>query len=155
MNWKKSAPWLIALTADLVILDSVLKYFALRQLPEEGSLLHPGIFALAIHRNPGIAFDLEFSMPIIIILSIIIGGILAYIGIKNFKDRPKVSVFAFAVVLGATGNLLDRIIHGFTVDYIVILGRSVINLADLVIVAGVIGLLVSMKQKPRDPEIHR
>jgi len=144
VNWKKSAPWLIIITISLVILDSVLKFLALNKLPEEGSLLHPGFLTLALHKNPGIAFDLRLSMPIILIFSIFIGLILTYVGFKNLKKQPQVAVYTFMIIIGALGNLFDRIVYGFTVDYILILGRSVINIADLIIVFGMVGLLISM-----------
>jgi len=37
--------------------------------------------------------------------------------------------------------LIDRFVNGFTTDYIIIFSRSVINLSDVLIVAGIIALL--------------
>ena len=57
------------------------------------------------------------------------------------------SVLAVTVILGAVGNLADRIINGFTTDYILLFGHSAINLADLLIIFGILGILWYTRNK--------
>ena len=58
---------------------------------------------------------------------------------------------ALIVIIGALGNIFDRLTYGFTIDYIIILNRLAINLSDIIIIIGVLGLL-TISQKGKDFE---
>jgi len=136
---------LILLGVSAVVLaDEWFKSWALVHLPAEGTV-PAGLLALIIHKNPGIAFDLPFKMPLIIAISLFIGAFLIRLAWTSRYSRPNASVFALMVVLGALGNLYDRVAYGFTVDYLMISGRLAVNLCDGIIIAGVVGLLFSGK----------
>jgi signal peptidase II len=138
----------------IVLVDEWMKYLALKRLPDEGSLVDPGIVDFAIHRNVGIAFDLPFKMPIIILVSIVIGYFLFKVIRKNFVNHPDIATASAMIIIGALGNLYDRIVYAFTVDYIIILGRLAINLSDMVIVSGVIWLLMASRRSKKHHRIH-
>lgn len=144
--------WLLVLVALVVIGDEWLKYQALQRLPDEGSLVDPGALALAIHKNWGLAFDLPFRLEIIVLFSIVIGIGLLHIAYTNRHRRPDITFATLMIVLGALGNLYDRIVYGFTVDYLILFARSAINLSDLVIVSGVVLLLVSSRRPRKSPQ---
>lgn len=141
--------WHLFPIAGLVVVDEWLKYLGLQRLPEEGSLIDPGIIEFAIHKNLGVAFNIPFRLEFIILVSILIGLGLIHIAYKNRRNQPEITFACAVIVLGALGNLYDRIVYGFTVDYIIFFARSAINLSDLVIVAGVIMLLLSSRQSRR------
>jgi signal peptidase II len=142
-------------TALLVLVDEWIKYLALERLPSEGDLLNPGILELAIHQNFGIAFNIPFKMPIIIAVSILIGIALIHSGWKNRNLHPDITFSSFLIVLGAIGNLYDRIIYGFTVDYLILFGRSAINISDCIIIAGVILLLFASRRQKKKEQIDK
>lgn len=146
--------WLLIPASVIVLLDEILKNRGLNRLPDEGSLVDPGIINFAIHKNLGIAFDIPFRLEFIIFASILIGLGLLRIALKHWKQDPMISTAAIMIILGALGNLFDRVIYGFTVDYIIILGRSAINLSDLVIISGVLLLLVSSQKESGDRKAH-
>ncbi len=146
--------WLLVPVATIVFLDEWLKYLALQRLPGEGSLVDPGIIAFAIHKNLGVAFDIPFRLEFIILFSILIGLGLLHIAYKNLRKHPDIALAAAVIILGALGNLYDRIVYGFTVDYIILFARSAINISDVVIVAGVILLLLSSRRTKRRKKIH-
>jgi signal peptidase II len=140
--------WLIP-TILLVLVDEWLKNINLHRLPSEGSLVDPRIVDFAIHKNWGIAFDIPFKLEFVVIISIIIGIVLAKVAYKNFRRHPDIAFASLMIIIGALGNLFDRIYYGFTVDYILILGRSAINLSDLVIILGVVLLLLASRREKR------
>lgn len=146
--------WLLVPVATIVFLDEWLKYLALQRLPGEGSLVDPGIIAFAIHKNLGVAFDIPFRLEFIILFSILIGLGLLHIAYKNLRKHPDIALAAAVIILGALGNLYDRIVYGFTVDYIILFARSAINISDVVIVAGVILLLLSSRRTKGRKKIH-
>ena len=137
--------WFLPLVATLVWADEAIKFRALSTLPSEGDLVDPGIAALAIHKNWGIAFDIPFKMHLIVIVSVLIGIALLWVARKNYQAKPAVAFSAVMIVLGALGNMYDRVAYGFTVDYLILFGRSAINISDIVIVAGVVTLLYASR----------
>ena len=152
MKSRRSILWLLPIVAIFVFADERIKLFALTHFPGEGTVPNPGILQLAIHKNWGIAFDIPFKMPLIVIVSVVISIALAWVAKKNLVSKPSVAVSALMILIGAAGNFYDRLAYGFTVDYIILFGRSAINLSDIVIVAGVISLLYA--SRVRGPHRH-
>ena len=62
---------------------------------------------------------------------------LLYLSIK--KDYIKAWLL-LAIIFGAISNLFDRIKYGYVIDYLDLKYFTVFNLADVMIVGGVIGL---------------
>jgi signal peptidase II len=150
----KQIYWLLIPVTLLVVLDEWLKYQALERLPLEGSLVDPELLSFAIHKNWGIAFDIPFRLELVILISLIIGYELIKTAVKHWQNRPFISFSALMIIAGACGNLYDRITYGFTVDYIILFGRSAINLSDVIIVLGVILLFLSSQKKNASTPIH-
>jgi len=91
----------------------------------------------------------NFRFPFFLIISIIACFIIPYMYIKTPADQ-KLMIYSLPFVLtGALGNLLDRMIYRYVIDfidwYVVIDGKEyhwpTFNVADAAIVAG-IGLMV-------------
>ena len=55
-------------------------------------------------------------------------------------DRMRAGIF-FLILLGAFSNLIDRAFYGATIDYLIFFNRSAVNLADGMIIAGLLGLI--------------
>ncbi|MBI4435753.1 signal peptidase II [Candidatus Uhrbacteria bacterium] len=146
--------WYLLPVAAIVALDEWLKYRGLQRLPDEGSLVDPGLLSFAIHKNWGVAFDIPFRLEFIILVSILIGIGLLHIAYKNRLLHPDITLATGLIILGALGNLYDRVMYGFTVDYLILFGRSAINLSDLVIVGGVVLLLLSSRRTKKHKQIH-
>ena len=138
--------WYLIPVAVIVGIDEWLKAQALQWLPDEGSLVDPSVLLFAIHKNLGVAFDIPFRLEFIILFSAIIGFGLLHIAYKNLRTHPDITLATAIIVLGALGNLYDRVAYGFTVDYIILFARSAINLSDIVIVTGVILLLLCSRR---------
>mgnify|MGYP001600044537 CR=1 FL=1 len=130
-----------------VLFDEWLKSFALRSLPQEINLVEPSFINFAVHKNFGLAFDLPFRLEFVILISMVIGFGLLHAAWKSRNIRPEISFACLTIVLGALGNLFDRVTYGFTVDYIIFFGRSAINFSDAVIVLGILSLLLFSSKK--------
>jgi len=141
--------WLLIPISLLVLLDEWIKYIALQRLPLEGDLLDHGMFALAIHKNFGIAFDIPFKMPLIIFTSLVIGFVLLNIAYKKWNSDPFVSFSSLFIIIASLGNLYDRIVYGFTVDYLIFFGRSALNISDFLIISSVLLLLFTSRQSKK------
>ena len=98
--------------------------------------------------NPGVAFGIPVPAWLIILLTIPIILLLGYLVTMSFAERGAHNVepvqleryalcaTRYALIFaGALSNLIDRVLYGHTVDYILIF-TGVINLADVMIVFG-------------------
>ena len=122
-----------------VLIDWWLKAFAIERLPEIGS--RGRLVDFILHKNEGIAFNIPIPLWIIIPLTVGVCTWLAFLSYQHWNTDRRISVSANVVLLGAIGNLADRVINNFTTDYILLFGRSAINLADILIVTGILSLL--------------
>lgn len=112
-------------------IDVVAKNIALAEkLPN----IHLPFFRLAYFPNPGIAF----SIPLPQTLTLLITGtlIVAFAAFLIKTKEPKLRIALTSALLGAASNFFDRVITGYTTDYIILFSRSAINIADILILAG-------------------
>jgi lipoprotein signal peptidase len=127
------------------LLDRALKRLALSGA--EAAFL-PDLLEFRLFRNPGIAFSLPFSGPLVWVLSVAILAAVSLMAAREFRARRHGLAGAFGLfIFGACSNLFDRVTYGFTVDYLIFFGRSAVNLADGMIVAGALWLVLKGPKK--------
>jgi signal peptidase II len=129
-------------------LDGVLKYVAITNFPSENNPTLSPILALVLHKNPGITFDLPIPFWIIAPVTVAIILWLAHQARSALHTQPRVALGVIAVIIGAIDNFIDRMMNGFTTDYLMFFKTSVINLADLLILFGAITLLLYYRSNP-------
>lgn len=129
----------IIISIILVILDQITKNYAIINLKgKEMVELVPNWLYLTYLENKGAAFGFLNSAPwVFTILSSVFVIAMVFIMLKyrnNFNSSYK--LFFAIIVAGALGNLIDRLRHGYVVDFIFsplggIYNFPVFNLADL------------------------
>lgn len=139
---------IIPCSLALEILDVILKAVALTSLKADSEKLFWPV-DLALHKNLGITGDTLIPLVIVIPLTIIIIGCLVKFVWMRRKINVMQAIGAGVVVIGALGNLIDRIINGFTTDYLIFFRLSAINLSDILIVAGAILVLYYNRDIPQ------
>jgi lipoprotein signal peptidase len=143
--------WRLAAVAIpcLTVLDGFFKYLAIKYLPNDQiQPLNVGI-DLALHKNPGIAFNIPLPLGIVLPITLVALMVFAVIAYKNRLTNILVSLSAVAVMFGATNNGLDRLINGFTTDYIILFRTSAINLSDALIFFGILSLFWYDRRNPQ------
>lgn len=117
-----------------------------------------GFFNLTHMRNPGAAFSFLAQAPewfrqpfFLIVTGIAIVALLFFI--LYAQEEEKLLVVAAASILGgAIGNLIDRLLYGEVIDFLLFYWRDwawpAFNVADSCITLGVIGLLWTSWRKP-------
>lgn len=132
----------------LFCFDQTFKYLA-RTNPEN-ILVWKKIIGWEYYENTGVAFNLPLPNSLVVFATpIIIFGIISFLlkkKNKNFLYSPGTPL----IILGAISNYIDRIIFGFTIDYVRIL-TSIINMADIMIVVGVLFFLLESKKSKIEP----
>lgn len=129
-----------ALGVGSFVLDRSLKAAALG-LDESMGIRDLAEFTL--FRNPGIAFSLPLPNAIFWPAALATLGALLFFFIRQHRRHDtRLTPLLAVVILGALSNLTDRYLTGATIDYLLFFGRSAVNLADAMIVAGVIAILL-------------
>lgn len=109
--------------------------------------------------NTGISFSLLSGSRILIILISLVILVFLYYYMKHFKENKR-NLIAFSFIFGGLlGNLADRIIHGYVIDFLdfYIFGYNfpVFNIADMGICIGVALLLYSIYRGEDNENISR
>lgn len=106
-------------------------------------------FFLTYIRNKGAAWGIFSNNTLILALISLVFLFFLIKYINNETEIKKINAISFGFILGGiAGNLLDRLIRGYVVDFFrfVILGYNypVFNIADVLIVIGVILFIVDL-----------
>ncbi|PIN72236.1 signal peptidase II, partial [Candidatus Woesearchaeota archaeon CG10_big_fil_rev_8_21_14_0_10_45_5] len=97
--------------------------------------------------NSGAAFSMLPGRNILLIwASVIALGAILFFSEKISKDRC-LSIFVGLIAGGILGNLYDRIVYGFVVDFIDLGIWPVFNIADSCITIGAIGLAIILLRR--------
>lgn len=93
-------------------------------------------------KNDGIAFGLDLPMPVILTANIVLLAYVSYLFYEEFNLKSKISQVALAMIIGGgIGNLIDRLMQGYVVDFIFLWSYPAFNLADVYIAFGVLLIL--------------
>jgi signal peptidase II len=130
-----------------VVLDQLVKIAVEMYLPLEQAV--PLLPVLALYRtyNLGVAFSLLSGMEreFIICMRIVIVAFVLWLWRRTAKDRPFAHLGYALIIAGAVGNLIDGIVYGHVVDYVLFHTETwsfaVFNLADSFITIGA-GLVI-------------
>src|SRR3990167_1830628 len=145
--------WGIA--AALALIDQALK-FAIEQLYVLGSSLAVSPFFNLVHtRNTGAAFSFladagGWQRYLFVVIALAVASTLILI---LRRERRWSEALGYSLILGgAVGNLIDRSVRGFVVDYLDFHYQGwhwpAFNLADIAIVGGALLFLVSSLVSP-------
>jgi len=149
MNIKLKIALINIFVLALFAVDRLLKVFFYQISPEREIFVFGHWVKLNLATNSGVAFGLPLNFYVLIVLYAVILVALVWFLMWFYRQR-KVSLILFVclVIAGAFSNLLDRFYFGGVIDYIDVKYYSVFNLADIMIVVGIIGLaLKSFKTK--------
>ncbi|MEK7632944.1 MAG: signal peptidase II [Patescibacteria group bacterium] len=132
----------------LSLIDWATKTFAIERFMDGHSTHIIPFVDFFLHRNPGITFDIP--VPISIVAFVTVGILLFLIdrASASYSSDSAVTLSAIAVIAGATNNLVDRIVHGFTTDYLMFFSTSIINGSDVLIVLGVASIFWYTRHNP-------
>lgn len=133
----------------LVGCDHATKLCAERTLADGPRTVVRGVLDLHYAPNPDIAFSVlrELTIPgkqgliLALTLTATIGTIVAW-AVRARRASLLEHLAWGAIVAGAVGNIIDRATRGYVIDFLKLPHWPVFNVADICVVAGVLGLAI-------------
>lgn len=132
------------ITIVIAAMDQWMKWLIQTRLAPYQSidLLWNGLVSITYVKNPGAAFSIMQSYPVLLAIIAAAVFVLVWLNRRQLADYPRIIQFGVAVALGgALGNFIDRVRLGYVVDFIAVYIWPVFNVADVAIVCGV-GLII-------------
>lgn len=135
----------LAVIVLLTVIDQLTKYAAVMTVKENGpkEFLF-GLFQFRYVENTGAAFSsfADNTVVLTVITAVILAGCLILLLSKKIKSKF-MNVCLLLVISGGLGNLIDRIVNGFVVDFIepLFVNFAVFNFADCCITVGAIFMI--------------
>lgn len=135
-------------TLIFIICDQLIKILITNTLVEYQYIdVIKNIFTITHVHNTGAAFSiLSNNVPLLISISLIALVLIYYYILRNIK-YTKLDITIYSLLIGGIiGNLIDRVIHGYVIDYLSVkifnYNFPVFNLADIGIVISVFLLFI-------------
>jgi signal peptidase II len=152
MSWIKDKYGVMVVgTVVSLLLDQLTKALVITHFPRDASVsIIPGFFDLYHAHNLGAAFGILKGNPIgfFLVVSALAVGFIVYYFVRIERHHLLLATSLSLILGGALGNMLDRIRHGFVVDFLrFYLGDyswPTFNMADVTIVVGVFVFAVDM-----------
>jgi signal peptidase II len=147
----------------IVVLDQATKALVKAKLPlHESMTVIPGFFDLTHVRNTGAAFGMldntnfAYKPAVMVVIALIALGAVASYAL-TLPATQRIARYGLALILGgAIGNLIDRAMAGYVVDFVDVYWRGVhfwaFNVADSAITVGVVLMLLDVLGVGRVPE---
>lgn len=129
----------------LAVIDQIIKYFVVLYLkPVSTVVAIPYILDFTYVENRGVAFGMfEDSRWIFVALTSIVIAVFIVLLFKTGKSSRLFSISSALIIGGGIGNLIDRLLYGYVVDYLSLsFFPPVCNFADYCITAGTVLLII-------------
>ena len=145
----------LMLAGIIFLLDQVAKRVVVRRIPLNDSIpVLDGFFRLSHVRNPGAAFGLfaeshsSLRIVFLVLFSVFAMGVVGWLLWKSSHVLSTTGVALALILGGAFGNLYDRLVDGYVVDFLAFYFGSYhwpdFNVADSAIVVGAILLVAEI-----------
>ena len=149
---KKSNTLLVIILVSVLLgLDLLLKYLVSSYLTTVNII--DDFFSLTYVLNDGAAFSLFASKTYLLVLIALLCIFFIIYELKNNLDDRIISIGYSLVLAGLLGNFIDRLTDGYIIDYlsfkILELNFPVFNLADILIVVGIVIVIIREILKER------
>lgn len=134
----------------LVFADQFTKYIAVLKLKNQPAFsIIDGVLEFNYLENRGAAFGMLQNQKIFFVfVALIFLGVIAYVLIKvpYEKKYRRLHVLLILIAGGAIGNLIDRLLLDYVVDfiYIVLINFPIFNVADIYVTLSTVLLVVQV-----------
>lgn len=140
----------VALVGSLcLVIDQIIKLIITNVVNLNQSInVIKGFFSITYVRNYGAAFSILTGNRLFLIIITIMALLLIYFLFIKAEKNSKFQLILYGILLGGiVGNLLDRIIYSYVIDYLDFkifgLNAPIFNFADICIVISTILIVIT------------
>lgn len=134
----------------VLVLDQASKFY-IKNMLNEPVQIFSGLFEFTYAENRGIAFSLfsNDALSLTVINTIVIASLVIW----AFLNHKLSHGLAF-IIAGGIGNLIDRYIYGYVIDFInpLFIDFAIFNIADIALNIGVVVLFWEMASHKNEIE---
>lgn len=133
-----------------VVIDQVVKIIVINKTALQQSItIINNFFNITYVRNTGAAWSILSGNVLLLIMISVLALITIYYYLIKDKDLNKIDIVSYSMLIGGIiGNLIDRIVHGYVIDYldfkIFNYNFPIFNIADTLIVISIIIIGISL-----------
>lgn len=138
----------LLISLAVILVDQITKHYAMNLKGKENIIIIEDFLEFTYLENRGAAFGiLQGKSLLFVIIAVLVIAYIIYFLVKN-PDLHLLIKISFALIIGgAIGNLIDRLVRGYVVDFIFVrfwgyYDFPVFNVADMAVVIGVILLII-------------
>ncbi len=133
-----------------VVIDQVVKILVINKMALQQSItIINNFFNITYVRNTGAAWSILSGNVLLLIMISVLALVTIYYYLIKDKDLNKIDIVSYSMLIGGIiGNLIDRIVHGYVIDYldfkIFNYNFPIFNIADTLIVISIIIIGISL-----------
>lgn len=133
-----------------VVIDQIVKILVISKLALQQSItIINNFFNITYVRNTGAAWSILSGNVLLLIMISVLALVAIYYYLIKDKDLNKIDIVSYSMLIGGIiGNLIDRIVHGYVIDYldfkIFNYNFPIFNVADTLIVISIIIIGISL-----------
>ena len=135
----------LLLSVVVVAVDQILKLLVVEYLKPVGTIpVADGLLDFRYIENTGAAFSiLQNQRWLFVAITLIVSALIVY-GLFRYRNHEFFSYAASILIVGGgIGNLIDRVLHGYVVDYIhVSFFPAIFNFGDCCVTVGTLFLIL-------------
>ena len=133
-----------------VVIDQVVKILVINKMALQQSItIINNFFNITYVRNTGAAWSILSGNVLLLIMISVLALVAIYYYLIKDKELNKIDIVSYSMLIGGIiGNLIDRIVHGYVIDYldfkIFNYNFPIFNVADTLIVISIIIIGISL-----------
>ncbi len=145
---------IVALSMFFLLIDQLTKLIVVNNIPlNNGIEVIPSFFSFFHVQNTGAAFSLlQDSRFFLILVSLFSLLFIYFLFLRKDNFSKKEILFLAALIGGILGNLVDRVWHGYVIDFLSfeLFGYNfpIFNFADIFIVCAAFGIFLLLEWRP-------
>lgn len=135
----------LLLSVLVIAVDQILKLLVVEYLKPVGTIpIIDGLLDFRYTENTGAAFSiLQNQRWLFVVITLIVSALIVY-ALFRYQNHEFFSYAASVLIVGGgIGNLIDRVLHGYVVDYIrVSFFPAIFNFGDCCVTVGTLFLII-------------
>lgn len=130
----------LLIVTSILFLDQLSKFIISKAIPVNQSVaVIDGFFHLTLIHNRGAAFGILKNRVPFFVFTASLALVLIYYSLRDGKRKTLVNRLSLALIsAGAIGNLIDRLLFGYVIDFLDFRIWPVFNVADSAITIGAV-----------------